>query len=333
MFCVKCGAQLPDEAQYCFKCGTKQGAGAPAAAPVSREPILAPSGVTSLKCPSCGAPLAPKFGEMIITCEYCGNGVSLATDGWKNIQRHTMLPLRFQTPDQIAQNITSLMDKGLLHRHLHEDSTQEELTLALTPYWVVPASARTNIVASDTAATAGTLATTAVLAGVLGASMGGGRMGGGFGGGALGGMVLGTMWGGGMGRGGYNKAATLDNNYNYPVVALKALTLYQPHEYEFTLDERVLFDVSKVPKGVKVLNGDVSEEVAKYQTKTFVDQLQTQRAHQQYHMIQQISTEVDVGDAELLHAPIWFARFDHKGKKIVLVLDGNSGRPVNSVGL
>ncbi len=81
------------------------------------------------------------------------------------------------------------------------------------------------------------------------------------------------------------------------------------------------------------MNGDISEEAAKYQARTFVDQLQSQKAHAQYHMIQQISSQEDVSDAELLHVPIWFVRYDHKGNKIVLVVDGNSGNIINSMGL
>jgi hypothetical protein len=52
-----------------------------------------------------------------------------------------------------------------------------------------------------------------------------------------------------------------------------------------------------------------------------------------YHMIQQMSSEEDVSDAELLHVPIWFARYDHKGNKIILVVDGNSGNVINRMGL
>ena len=125
----------------------------------------------------------------------------------------------------------------------------------------------------------------------------------------------------------------MDENYNFPVVALKALTEYQPRDYQFDLAGRELFDISKLPKNVKVLNGDISEEVAKYQAKTLVDQLQSAKAHAKYHMIQQMNTQMDVGDVELLHAPIWFAKYDHKGKKIVLVVDANSGRVINSLGL
>ena len=125
----------------------------------------------------------------------------------------------------------------------------------------------------------------------------------------------------------------MDDNYNFPIVALKALTEYQPRNYQFNLADRTLFDVAKVPKGVKILNGDIGEEAANYQAKTLVAQLQSEKAHDQYHMIQQLHTDVDVADSELLYAPIWFARYDHKGQKIVLVIDSESGGVINSIGI
>ena len=43
----------------------------------------------------------------------------------------------------------------------------------------------------------------------------------------------------GMGGGsGPRKAIQVNQNYNYPVVALKGLTEYQPHDYQFTIEER-----------------------------------------------------------------------------------------------
>jgi len=42
-------------------------------------PVKAPSTATSLKCPSCGAPIAPKLGVIIITCEYCGSSITLGS--------------------------------------------------------------------------------------------------------------------------------------------------------------------------------------------------------------------------------------------------------------
>jgi zinc ribbon protein len=331
LFCPKCGTQLPDNAGFCLKCGTRIGAAAPSQTSGPSQPVIAAAGATALKCPSCGAPITPKFGEMIITCEYCGTGVALGNQGWKGIQNHTMLPIKLTSEEEVEKEIHGLMDRGLLHRHVQEQSTLEEINLALVPYWLVPVSARTSLVAIDMAAEAGSIATTAALAGIMGAGFGGGRRGGG--GGLVTGMMLGTMMGGGMGGGqGQRRAYQMDNTYNYPVIALKALTEYQPKDYQFNLADRTLFDATKV-KGMKVLNGDVGEDIAKYQAKTMVDQLQSEKAHAAHHMIQQISTESDLGDAELLHAPIWFARYDHKGNKISLVIDGNAGGVINSIGL
>ncbi len=370
MNCSNCGAQLPDDAQFCYKCGTPAGQGSArqqaagnggagqsggGAASQKSAPVIAPTGATSLKCPNCGAPISPKFGEMVITCEYCGTGVTLGADGWTNIQKQTMLDLKVSTVDQVNAIITPLMDKGLLHRHLHEDSTQEEMSLSYIPYWIVSVSARTTVVATNQAAQLGQTATTAALMGVIlggmGGGFGGGGRGGGFGGrravdnlpgigiiGALGGaFALSNFMAFGMGMGGYGggmrKSEQMDANYNFPVVALKALLEYQPKDYAFNLEGRQLFDVAKIPKGAKVLNGDISEDAAKSQAKTLVDQLQSEKAHAKYHMIQQIHTDSDIGDVELLHAPVWFARYDHKGKKIVLVIDANSGGIINSIGL
>jgi hypothetical protein len=369
MNCPNCGTQLPDGAAFCYKCGSsvapaggaqgyQQGGGGVSVQQRS-GPVLAPAGATALKCPSCGAPISPKFGEMVITCEYCGTGITLGNQGWKDIQKHTMLPLRV-TKDQVEARVQAMMDKGIFRHHLHEESTLEEMTATFIPYWIIPVSARTEIVAVDEMQQIGQVATTAALIGVLGGFGGGGRGGGGFGGGrrrsfdmasliggrtpvALGGWragilpgaLPGTMfYGMGMGMGGgARRTFQLDQNYNFPVVAMKDLTEYQPHDYAFALDERVLFDVSKIDKSIKVLNGDISEDVAQAQAKTLVDQLQSQKAHEAHHMIQQIHTDMDVAEGELLHVPVWFVRYDHKGKKIVFVLDGNSGAAINSLGL
>lgn len=268
---------------------------------------------------------------MIITCEYCGASVTLGNAGWANIQKQTMLPLKVATEQDATQRVHGMMDTGLLNRHLQESSTLEEMTLSVVPYWLVATSARTSLVATDMVAEGATVATTAALIGVM-AGMGGGRRGG-FGGPLLTGAVLGGMMGGGMGGQGQRKAIQIDDNYNFPIVGLKALTTYQPHDYQFSLQDRTLFDINQFPKGIKVLNGDISEDSAKYQAKALVDQLQSQKAHAKYHMIQSIQSQIDVSDTELLHVPIWFARYDHKGNKIVLVVDGNSGNAINSIGL
>ena len=334
LYCPKCGAQLPDGAAFCMKCGANIAAAESAQPAAANAPILAPSGATAVKCPNCGAPISPQFGEMVITCPYCGSGVTLANAGWKGIEKQTMLPIRIDSQDRVEAKLHELMDRGLLHRHLQETSKLEEMNLSLVPYWIVSVSATTSIVASDVAVEAGQIATTAALFGLMGGAMGGRRGGMGFAGPLLAGTMVGSMMGGGgIGGGGAKKSYQIADNYNFPVVALKALFEHQPRDYQFNLEERTFFDVTKVPKGVKILNGDVGEDGARNEAKALVAQLQSEKAHQKYHMIQQLHSDVNAADVELLHAPIWFARYEHEGNKIALVIDANSGGVINSIGL
>lgn len=331
LYCPKCGTQLPDSAAFCMKCGTNVAAARsePPAAPTA--PILAPVGSTALKCPNCAAPISPKFGEMVITCEYCGTAVTLGNTGWKGIDKQTMLPIRFADQDQVLARVRELMDRGLLHRHLQESSKLEEMNLSLVPYWIVSVSARTTIIASDMAVEAGQVATTAALIGLMGGAIGGRRGGIGFAGPLLAGTMMGTMMG--PSRADARKSYEIADMYNFPIVALKALFEHQPRDYQFNLQDRTFFDVTKVPKGVKILNGDVGEDGARYQAKALVAQLQSEKAHARYHMIQELHSDVEASDVELLHAPIWFARYDRDGTKMALVIDANSGGAINSVGL
>ncbi len=197
MYCSKCGAQLPDDATFCLRCGTnlrpvQSSPGELGGGSAKTVQAIAPSTATSLRCPSCGAPIAPKFGEMIITCEYCGSSITLGSSGWANIEKQTMLPLRIPTPQDITSRVRSMMDRGLLSRHLQESSTLEEMTLSVVPYWLVGVSARTSLVATDMVAEGATVATTAALFGVLG-GVGGGRRGG-FGGPLLEGDCWAPWW-------------------------------------------------------------------------------------------------------------------------------------------
>lgn len=336
MHCPWCGTRLPEGAAYCLRCGSKMQPPAIFTTSTTSYPptaVVAPVGVASLKCPSCGAPISPKFGEMMISCQYCGNSITLGNEGWRNIQKHTMLPLRVKDRSTVEAASHALMNRGVLRWHIWERSTLEETTLSYVPYWIISVSARTSIIAVDTASQVASVATTAAILGAATAASQHGHRGGGR---AFGPAILGGVMAGTMGRGGSiaTKAYQMSENHNYPVVASRALSEYQPHDFEFALQERQLFEVSKLPKGVRILNGDIGEQDAKQQARALVDQLQSQKAHERYHMIQQLKTDITMGDAELLHVPVWVGRYLFKGKnKIVIVIDGNSGAPIHTVGL
>jgi hypothetical protein len=325
MFCKKCGAQLPDDAQFCSKCGTPvSGAGGGATGSVApsmaaASPSLAPAGAQELKCPSCGAPIHPTFGEMVITCDYCGGSVTLGGAGWKEINKHTMLPLKVPDRDAALTVVRGYMDQGFLHRHFFEESKLVEARLSYVPFWVLPASASTTYqyqaVATSVGATVGTMAAGAL----LGSALSGRR----------GGFTFVPIMAGPVVN--PNRSETISGQYEYPIVAVKAMSAYQPKDYQFSLGDRTLFDKKAIPDGAPVLNGDLGEDSAQHAAKAYVQQLQSEAAHRKHSMISNIRCEVDVSEGELLHVPIWYFQFEHKDGKPAVLIDAHAGRVIQTV--
>ena len=324
-FCMKCGAQLPAGAQFCMKCGTPVGsagggaAGAPAAPAAPAAPPIAPAGVQELKCPACGAPIKPTFGEMVITCDYCGGSVTLGGQGWKEISKHTMLTLAVADQAAAMKVVRDYLDQGFLHRRFLEESKLVEQHLSFVPFWVIPASASTTYqyqaAATSVGATAGTIAAGALLGSALS-----GR-GGGF-------TVIPILGGPVVNP---NRSETISGQYEYPVVAVKAMSAYQPKDYQFALGDRSFFDKKSVPSNTPILNGDLGEDAAKFAAEAYVKQLQSEAAHQKHHMVSALQSQVQVSEGELLHAPVWYFRFEHKNENVTVLIDGHSGRVIRTM--
>ena len=337
MNCTQCGAPLPENARFCFSCGTPVyvPAGArpppppgtappapppPAAAPTA-SPTLAPVGAESLKCPSCGAPVHPTFGEMVISCDYCGGSVTLGGNGWKQINKHTLLTPKVTDRDAALRVVHDYLDTGFLHRKLFEESKIVEEKLSFVPFWVVPASATTNYVYQDVAVSVGSTVATVAAAEVLGSVLGGGRRGGW--------VPIPIVTGPTVNP---TRADSFSKSYDFPVVAVKGMAAYQPKNYTFDLADRSFFDKKAIPPGASVLNGDLGEDTAVHAARSYVTQLQAEEAHKRQHMVSGLETSVEVSEAELLHVPIFYFMIDHKGTKQMVLIDAHAGRVMQTVG-
>jgi hypothetical protein len=324
MFCIKCGTSLPDGAQFCSKCGTPTGqAGGGAAAPARAapsSPTIAAAGVQEMKCPTCGAPIHPEFGEMVITCDYCGGSVTLGGAGWKEIQKHTMLPLKITDMNAALKSVETYVDQGFFHRKDFQESKVGEERLSYIPFWVMPASATTTYqyqaVATSVGATVGTMAAGALLGSVLSRGSGGGT-------------TVVPIFGGPVVN--PNRAETISGQFEYPVIAVKSMAAYQPKDYSFGLADRTLFDKKAVPTGTQVLNGDLGEDAARNAAQAYVQQLQSEAAHKKHSVVSQLRTQVEISEGELLHVPIWYFQLDHKGQKTTVLVDGHAGRVIRTM--
>lgn len=334
MFCPKCGTPLPDDAQFCFKCGRSMtglaGRGGPGGAgpvPPPPPPPQETGPPKPLKCQACGAPLTPQPGEMVVACEYCGSTVSMGQSGWKAIQNHSMLIPKMATEDEALAACRGWLDQGLLRRHFYEESKLLEGKLSVVPFWVIPCAAVTHYTYNDVAVQAATVGGSIAAAALLGGMMGGrnnGMM-------LPAGMMVGMGMGGGMGGQASKRAAELANQYEYPIIAVQGLQKYQPHDYKFDLSERQLFDKRKLPAGAPILNGDIGEESAQYSARNYVTQVQAEKAHAQHRMVESLKTEVNCSDGELLHVPVWYFTFQHGKDQKILLVDAHKMAVMNAV--
>ena len=329
MNCIQCGAALPAGAKFCFQCGAaayspgapgSPPAAAPAAPTMPADVTIAPAGAQAIKCPNCGAPVKPMFGEMVVSCDYCGSSITLGGAGWKQINRHTMLPPTVIDRDAALKVVHAYIEQGFFHRKDFEESTIADEKLSFVPYWVFPVSATTNYTYQDIAVGVGTTVGTMAAAALIGGALSGGR------------------------RGGFmpipiiatppvnpTRAGAISGTYQFPVVAVKGMVAYQPKNYEFALADRAPFDKKAIPAGAPVLNGDLGEDAAKNTAQSIVTQLQLEQAHKQHHMVSGITTQVQVSDAELLHAPVFYFVLERKGVKTIVLVDAHAGRVMQTI--
>lgn len=327
MYCPKCGTQLPDAAKFCYACGaTVPGAGgapaaaaAPAAAP--KAPTLAPAGAQALKCPNCGAPIHPTFGDMVLTCEYCGGSVSLGGDGWKQINKHSMLAAKVVQRDDALKIVHDHIEQGFFHRKDFEESTIAAEKLAFVPFWIIPTSATTNYTYQDVAIGVGSTVASIAAAEVLGSALGGGRRRGGF-------MPFPVVTGPPVNP---TRQDAIVGAYEYPVIAVKAMTQYQPKNYAFDLTDRTVFDRKQVPDSAQLLNGDIGEDAAQHAARAYVMQLQSDLAHKKHMMVSGLSCNVEISDGELLHVPVYTYTLERKGTRSVILVDAHGGRVMQVV--
>jgi hypothetical protein len=329
--CPYCGASLPPGARFCYACGKPLTGGGGPAGPSPPSPPPAPTPASSapagpaanapVNCPNCGGPLKPLFGEMVITCDYCGSSVTLGGAGWKEINKHTLLLPKLTTADAALAVVRKYLDQGFFHRKDFEESQIVEQKLSFVPFWIIPTSATTNFIYTDVAVSVGSTVGSIAAAELLGSALGGGRRGG-F-------IPVPIMMGAPMGS---SRQDAISGQYEFPVVAVKSMATYQPKDYKFQLEQRTFFDRKAIPAGAPVLNGDLGEDAAQHAAQAFVMQLQSESAHQKHHMVSKLNTDVQVSEGELLHVPVWYMLVQHKDAKSIILIDSHAGQVIQTVG-
>ncbi|MEW6069679.1 MAG: hypothetical protein AB1485_03600 [Candidatus Thermoplasmatota archaeon] len=302
----------------------------------------------SIMCNSCGAPLKIGYGATLVTCEYCGSSMAISGEVAKLISKHSML-LNKITPEQAVEVAKKWMDSGIFRVGVSKEATITEVSLKYLPVWTIPVTVTGNYSASSSggysadvrqmsdawkekdkkgflkglgklAVKGAAIAAIAVGAGKAVSSRGRGGTGM-----MIGGAVLHDIATGGQ-RG--PASGPISKQYYELMLARRASDI-DLNQYQIPLQEKEIFAIGKIPTDAEILNGDMLEEEAKAKADALArEQVRKELSHQ-YDTIHALNINTAVGEGELIHIPVWFVNYEHRGINRMAGVDGITGKVVN----
>jgi DNA-directed RNA polymerase subunit RPC12/RpoP len=120
------------------------------------------------------------------------------------------------------------------------------------------------------------------------------------------------------------KEGTIEKDYDWLVLARKA-TEFPTRDYEVPMEGKIAYDFRRIEGFAKVFNSEIDKTGAQEQAKAEIENNHRFLAQQDVDKIIEIKTETKIEETVYLHAPIWFIKYDYKGKTYQLILDGATG--------
>lgn len=123
------------------------------------------------------------------------------------------------------------------------------------------------------------------------------------------------------------KEGKIAKEYEWLVLARKA-SEFPTREYNVPLEGKIPFDFRKVEAFAHVLNSEIDKMEAEEQAKQEIDENHRFLAQQEIDKVIDFKTEIKIEEIVYLHAPIWFTKYEYKGKTYSLILDGATGTAI-----
>lgn len=122
-----------------------------------------------------------------------------------------------------------------------------------------------------------------------------------------------------------NVVLSFSNYYVWPMLARKTM-ISEINFYDVPAAKKILFDVGRIPSDAEFLNTEFNEDEAKGRVKPEVEAKERLIASGRVDTLQSCSTNVTIGDGELVHAPVWFVQYSLGGDNYVILVDGCEGK-------
>ncbi len=123
------------------------------------------------------------------------------------------------------------------------------------------------------------------------------------------------------------KEGTIEKEYNWLVLAREA-TEFPTREYDVPLEGKMPYDFRQIEGFAKILNSEIDRDEAMDLAKQQIEAHHRFLLQQDVDKIVEVRTDFNVKQAVYLHAPIWFIKYDYRGKSYQLLIDGATGTVV-----
>ena len=123
------------------------------------------------------------------------------------------------------------------------------------------------------------------------------------------------------------KEGQIKKKYNWVVLARKA-AIFPTREYDVPLEGKVPYDFRKIEGFAQTLNSEMSKEEAVELAKQQIIEHHRYLAQQDVDRIIDMKNKIKTEQTVYLHAPIWFIKYEYKGKIYQLWIDGATGTTI-----
>lgn len=123
------------------------------------------------------------------------------------------------------------------------------------------------------------------------------------------------------------KEGKIEKNYDWLVLARKA-SEFPTREYDVPLQGKIPYDFRKIEAFAKVLNSEIDKNDAVELARQQVEEHHRYLAQQDVDRIIEMKNEMEINQVVYLHAPIWFVKYEYKGKVYQLLMDGATGTTI-----
>jgi hypothetical protein len=120
------------------------------------------------------------------------------------------------------------------------------------------------------------------------------------------------------------KEGAISKEYDWLVLAREA-SEFPTHAYNVPLEGKIPYDFRKIEGFAKLLNSEIDRKAALKMAKQQIEDHHRFLLQQDVDRIVEIKTEVTLKQMVYLHAPVWFIKYEYKGKIYELIIEGTAG--------